>query len=70
MPNFDLNSMSAEDLDKMTHIGKDRAHALVSYREQNGGFHNWDDVKKVPGFSDEMINSLKENGASLQEEEE
>ncbi len=65
-----LNEAKAQDLEKIEGIGHQRAQDIVNYREENGDFESWDDVKKIPGFSEEMVDVLRTNGADWGEDEE
>lgn len=72
---IDLNRCSAQDLAEagVARVSEDRARQLVEYRDANGPFGSWEEVRSVPGFSDEMIDSLQQAGATLgsaREEEE
>lgn len=58
---LDLNRASYEELAR-TGIGDKRARLLVDYRDEHGDFRTWDDVKSVPGFSQKLIEVLKDNG--------
>ncbi|HZZ99710.1 MAG TPA: helix-hairpin-helix domain-containing protein [Candidatus Paceibacterota bacterium] len=57
-----LNQADADELEKIPGLGRNRAEDIVNFREQNGSFDSWDDLKKVPGLNEEMINKLKEAG--------
>lgn len=65
MPNFDLNSASLEELGEMDMIEHKRAEDLIQEREKRGGFKEWKDLKQVPGFSEMLIEDLKDNGATI-----
>ena len=47
-----LNNASLEDLARVPGIGRERAEALLLYREQNGPLRNWGELQEVPGFED------------------
>jgi competence protein ComEA len=47
-----LNNASLEDLARVPGIGRERAEALLLYREQNGPLRNWGELREVPGFED------------------
>ena len=47
-----LNNASLEDLAAVPGIGRERAEALLMYREQNGPLANWGELRHVPGFED------------------
>ncbi|MFL6194884.1 MAG: ComEA family DNA-binding protein [Thermoanaerobaculia bacterium] len=51
-PTVNLNNASLEDLAGVPGIGRERAEALLMYREQNGPLVNWGELRQVPGFED------------------
>jgi competence protein ComEA len=51
-PTVNLNNASLEDLAGVPGIGRERAEALLMYREQNGPLTNWGELRQVPGFED------------------
>lgn len=51
-PTVNLNNASLEDLAAVPGIGRQRAEALLMYREQNGPLANWGELREVPGFED------------------
>jgi competence protein ComEA len=55
----DINTASAEDLDKLKGIGPVKAKAIVDYRIKNGPFKSAEDIKKVPGIGDATFNEIK-----------
>ena len=63
--NIDLNNADVEVLSNIPLIGRQRAEAIVRYREDHGFFKNWDDVKNIPGFSSALVDDLKNQGFSL-----
>jgi competence ComEA-like helix-hairpin-helix protein len=62
---MDINKASAEELEQAFEVDGTRARYLVDYRNKNGGFRSWDDVKKVPGFEDKMVENLRTAGLTL-----
>jgi DNA uptake protein ComE-like DNA-binding protein len=56
-----LNSASPEELDRVGGLGQERARRIVESRP----FRSWDDLKRVEGFSDTLVNDLKQAGATL-----
>lgn len=54
-PTVNLNNASLEDLAGVPGIGRERAEALLMYREQNGPLANWEELREVPGFEDEDV---------------
>ncbi|CAG1066130.1 ComE operon protein 1 [uncultured bacterium] len=63
--NIDLNNASVEVLSNIPLIGRQRAEAIVRYREEHGLFKSWDDVKNIPGFSSAVVDDLKNQGFTL-----
>ena len=60
--NMDLNSVNQTDLENIQGVGKDNAKKILEFRQRNGTFKTWDDLKNIPGYSMEMVNSLKRSG--------
>ena len=60
---LDLNTISVDEMLRHSHaqISTERAETLIKYRDVNGPFQSWDDVKKVPGFADRLVEGLKLN---------
>jgi competence protein ComEA len=65
-----LNEAEVKDLENIQGIGKKRAEEIVKYRDENGEFESWDDLKKVPGFDDQMVGALKAQGEADEAKEE
>ncbi|HEX7047524.1 MAG TPA: ComEA family DNA-binding protein [Gammaproteobacteria bacterium] len=42
-------------------VGEKTAEAIVAYREQNGPFKTLDDLKKVKGIGDKLVEKNKDN---------
>lgn len=59
---IDLNTASTGEIVKanIPHMSSERAQALVDYRDENGPFEDWEEVKKVPGFNEEIVKSLQQ----------
>jgi len=45
----DLNRATPADLDALPGVGPATASAIVTWRDENGGFHRVDDLLEVPG---------------------
>jgi len=57
----DLNTASQQELERVGGLGTDRARRIIQARPLN----SWDDVKKIEGFSDTLVNDLKQAGARI-----
>jgi len=60
-----LNHISVEKLSKLPMVGRERAESIINYRTEHGPFKSWDDLRKIPGFVEGMIEDLKQGGATL-----
>jgi DNA uptake protein ComE-like DNA-binding protein len=58
---IDLNTATEEDLAQIPWIGRDRARDLIQHRP----FTHMDDVRRVPGFSEDIIDQLVRGGATV-----
>jgi competence protein ComEA len=58
---MDLNTASVEELAGMQGLGEGHARDIVQYREKNGPFKSFDDLKNVPGFDAKLIEVVREN---------
>ena len=61
-----LNTDPLEELARVPGIGRERAEALLLYREQNGPLRNWDELRQVPGFEDEELASQVRRAAHIE----
>ena len=51
-----INTATVDELAKaMNGVGKKKAQAIVSYREEHGPFKTLDDLKLVPGMGDSLV---------------
>ncbi len=55
-----LNTASKEELMTLSGIGAARAEAILSYREQKGGFRTIEDIMKVPGIKNAAFQKIKD----------
>ncbi|HET7056907.1 MAG TPA: helix-hairpin-helix domain-containing protein [Thermomicrobiales bacterium] len=58
---IDLNTAPEDVLAALSSVGPARIEALMLRRP----FRNWDDVARVPGISQSIIERLKSSGAGL-----
>ncbi len=56
-----LNTAPADLLVGLSEVGPARVEALIQRRP----FQNWDDVQRVPGISESIVERLKSAGAEL-----
>lgn len=57
---ININTASAEELDKLPNIGPARAADIISYREQNGGFKSIEEIKEIKGIGDKSFEKIKD----------
>lgn len=58
----DINSADADTLAKeLEGIGLARAQAIVEYRQQNGPFQSAEDLKRVSGVGDKVLEKNRGN---------
>ena len=55
---IDLNVASHVDLCKLNGIGDSLADAIISYREQNGGFNNIEEIMNVYGIGENLFDNI------------
>ncbi len=54
-----INTATMEELTTLNGIGKTKAEAIVAYRTANGDFKTVDDLAKVKGIGDKIIEKIK-----------
>ena len=54
-----INTANADELATLNGIGKAKAEAIVAYRAANGNFTTVDDLTKVKGIGDKIIEKIK-----------
>ena len=55
-----LNTADAKMLMTLKFVGKKRAADIIAYRDKNGAFTSIDDLKKVKGVTEKIIEANKE----------
>jgi competence protein ComEA len=58
---ININTASAEELDRLPGIGKTKAQAIVDYRNQNGSFNSLEDIEKVKGIKAGSFEKIKDH---------
>jgi competence protein ComEA len=61
-----LNTDPLEEIARVPGIDRERAEALLMYREENGPFRNWNELRQVPGFEDEELVELVRRAAHIE----
>ena len=56
---INVNTASAEDLETSLGFSGKEAQAIVAYREQNGNFKDFEQLKNVPGVSEEKLQAKR-----------
>jgi competence ComEA-like helix-hairpin-helix protein len=54
-----LNQASEAEIAEIDMIGKKLAHAIVTERDQRGGFNSWEELRQVPGLDAMKIAELQ-----------
>ncbi|NLE00814.1 MAG: helix-hairpin-helix domain-containing protein [Fibrobacter sp.] len=52
---INLNTADMEELEKVSGLGHTRAQYIFEHRP----YKNWEDVKKVPGFNEQLIHTMQ-----------
>ena len=57
---MNLNTAGLEELMTLTGIGQTRAEAIITYREEEGGFRAPEDIMNVDGIKEGIYEKLKD----------
>jgi DNA uptake protein ComE-like DNA-binding protein len=57
----DLNSASAEGLDRVGALGRERFDRII----KNRPFRSWDDLRGIEGFGGILVDDLRRAGATF-----
>ena len=57
---ININTATAEELDKLPGVGPAKAEDIISYRESNGRFKTIEELKNVKGIGESSFEKIKE----------
>lgn len=57
---ININTASEAELTEITGVGATRAKAIISYREEKGGFRRVEDIKNITGIGDKTYEKIKD----------
>ncbi len=60
----DINRADAEALQTLPGIGPAKAQAIIAYRTEHGPFSDLNEMKKVPGIGDALIEQIRDQAAA------
>lgn len=60
MGKLNINTVTAEELVRLSGIGEKRAADIVTYRERNGDFSCIEDIMKISGIGEKTFEKIKE----------
>jgi competence ComEA-like helix-hairpin-helix protein len=59
-PRLKVNKATADELAGVLELPKAAASTIVEFREKNGLFKNWEDLRKVPAIDWKTVESKKD----------
>jgi competence protein ComEA len=57
-PPININTASAEELERLPHVGRKTADAIVEFRETNGPFRRVEHLMQIRGISEERFRAI------------
>ncbi len=60
-----INSADLTELAHAFQVSTERAQAILKKREELGGFKSWEEIKRVPGISEGIVENLQGAGFGL-----
>lgn len=57
---ININTATAEELDKLNGLGPSKANAIVEYRKEHGKFQKIEDLTQVPGIGEKTIEQFRD----------
>jgi competence protein ComEA len=65
MQNVDLNTAQEQDLSRIPGIDVSKARQIVEYRNRYGSFKSLNDLKKITGLPQGVIDTLQRAGVTI-----
>lgn len=56
---MNINKASSDELAAIPYLGAKTAENIVSYRDENGGFDDLDELRRVPGIGDHKFQTIR-----------
>lgn len=61
IPTVNINTCSAEQLRLLPGIGPSLADSVISFRNENGPFHQPEDIMNVPGIGEGIYEQIRDH---------
>jgi competence protein ComEA len=58
---ININTATVKEIMKLPGIGKKKAEAVIAFRQDNGGFEDINDLKKIDGIGKKTFEKIKEH---------
>jgi len=58
---LNMNTATVKEIMKLPGIGKKKAEAIVAFRQENGGFQDLNDLRKIEGIGKKTFNKIKDH---------
>lgn len=59
---IDINTAEVSELAAIEELGQERAQLIVEYRDEIGSFDSLEELKDLPGFSEDTVEMLRDRG--------
>ena len=61
MDTININTATVKEIMKLPGIGKKKAEAVIAFRQDNGGFEDVNDLKKIDGIGKKTFEKIREH---------